>query len=142
MYDNNEGLKRCGVAYGDWMTTPRNFRLTGWDRIPARIASRKPGRTALTGAKGFGLSVQSWTSDYDPILSAGTLPPEEIAIWTLDGFSKGASIVEFEPYFYFFAWPPSAGVSQSLPLASDQHLGDPRLTLRVLLSNLGIENSK
>jgi hypothetical protein len=142
MYDNNEGLKRCGVAYGDWVMTPRNFRLAGWERIPARIASRKSGPTALTGAKGFGLSVQSWTSDYDPILSAGTLPPEEMAIWTLDGFSKGASIIEFEPYFYFFAWPPSAGVSQSLPLASDQHWGDPRLPLKVLFSNLGIENSQ
>jgi hypothetical protein len=141
-YDNNEGLKRCGVAYGDWIMTPRNFRLTGWERIPSRLASVKRGSTALTGQKGFGLSVQSWTSDYDPILSAGTLPPEEMAIWTLDGLAKGASIVEFEPYFYFFAWPPSAGVSQSLPLTSDQHLGDPRLALKVLFSNLGIENSQ
>jgi hypothetical protein len=39
MYNNNEGLKRCGVAYGDWMMTPRNFRLTGWERIPARTGN-------------------------------------------------------------------------------------------------------
>jgi hypothetical protein len=136
MYDNNEGLKRCGVAYGDWIMTPRNFRLTGWERIPAHLASSKSGATVLTGAKGFGLSVQSWTSDYDPILSAGTLPPEEIAIWTLDGFSKGASIIEFEPYFYFFAWPPSTGTSQSLPLAKDQNRGDARASLNVLFSHL------
>src|SRR5258708_6364752 len=100
LYDNNEGLKRCGVAYGDWLMTPRNFRLTGWERIPSRIASAKRGSTTLTGPQGFGLSVQSWTTDYDPILTAGTLPPEEMAIWALDGFAKGASIVEFEPYFY------------------------------------------
>jgi hypothetical protein len=139
MYDNNEGLKRCGVAYGDWIMTPRNFRLIGWERIPAHIASLKSGATVLTGAKGFGLSVQSWTSDYDPILSAGTLPPEEIAIWTLDGLSKGASMIEFEPYFYFFAWPPSTGIPQSLPLAKDQHRGDARASLNVLFSQLDTE---
>jgi hypothetical protein len=142
MYDNNEGLKRCGVAYGDWILTPRNFRLTGWERIPSGIASVKRGSTPLTSAKGFGLSVQSWTSDYDPILSAGTLPPEEMAIWTLDGFAKGASIIEFEPYFYLFAWPPSSGVTQSLPLADGQHMGDPRIALAVLFSNLGLEGSR
>jgi hypothetical protein len=142
MYNNNEGLKRCGVAYGDWILTPRNFRLTGWQRIPSSIASVKRGSAPLTSTKGFGLSVQSWTSDYDPTLSAGTLPPEEIAIWTLDGFAKGASIVEFEPYFYFFAWPPSSAITQSLPLTNRQHIGDARITLDVLFSNLGIDNSK
>jgi hypothetical protein len=142
MYDNNEGLKRCGVVYGDWIMTPRNFRLSGWERIPSRIASVKRGSTALTGAKGFGLSVQSWTSDYDPILNAGTLPPEEMVIWTLDGFSKGASIVEFEPYFYLFAWPPSSGLTQSLPPANGQHIGDARIALDVLFSNLGVEVSR
>ena len=140
MYNNNEGLKRCGVAYGDWIPTPRNFRLTGWERIPSRIASEKRGATPLISGKGFGLSVQSWTSDYDPVLSAGTLPPEEIAIWTLDGFSKGASIVEFEPYFYFFAWPPSSGLTQSVPLANGQHVGDARSTLDMLFLDLGIED--
>jgi hypothetical protein len=139
MYDNNEGLKRCGVAYGDWILTPRNFRLTGWERIPSSIASVKRGSTPLTSTKGFGLSVQSWTSDYDPILSAGTLPPEEMVIWTLNAFAKGASIVEFEPYFYFFAWPPSSIITQSLPLTKGQHIGDPRIALDVLFSNLGID---
>jgi hypothetical protein len=141
MYANNEGLKRCGAAAGNWLMTPRNFRLTGWERIPAHIASMKRGPTALTGVKGFGLSVQSWTSDYDPVMTAGTLPPEEVAIWTLDGIRKGASIIEFEPYFYFFAWPPSRALPQSLPLASGQHLGDPRTALRVLFSSLGIDDS-
>ena len=98
-----------------------------------------PISTALIGAKGFGLSVQSWTSDYDPVLSAGTLPPEEMAIWTLDGFTKGASIVEFEPYFYLFAWPPDTGLTQSLPLADGQNIGDARSALNVLFSSLGIE---
>jgi hypothetical protein len=142
MYDNNEGLKRCGVAYGDWISTPRNFRLAGWERIPSRIASVKRGSTALAGARGFGLSVQSWTSDYDPVLSAGTLPPEEMVIWALDGFGKGASLLEFEPYFYFFAWPPSSGQKQSLPLADGQYVGDARIALDVLFSNLGVENSR
>ena len=142
MYDNNEGLKRCGVAYGNWIMTPRNFRLTAWERIPAAIGSVKSGGTALAGKKGFGLSVQSWTTDYDPILTAGTLPPEEAVIWTLDGFAKGASIVEYEPYFYLFAWPPSSGLTQSLPLANGQHLGDARIALDVLFSNLGIEKPR
>jgi hypothetical protein len=142
IYDNNEGLKRCGVAYGDWIMTPRNFRLSGWERIPSRIASVKRGSATLPSAKGFGLSVQSWTSDYDPILTAGTLPPEEMVIWTLDGFAKGASIVEFEPYFYLFAWPPSSGLAQSLPLANGQHMGDARRALEMLFSNLGIERPR
>ena len=141
MYANNEGLKRCGAAYGNWLATPRNFRLTGWERIPAQIASLKRGSATLTGPKGFGLSVQSWTTDYDPVLTAGTLPPEEVAIWVLDGFAKGASIVELEPYFYFFAWPPSSGILQSLPLAGGQRLGDARDALGVLFSNLGIDAS-
>jgi len=141
MYANNEGLKRCGVAYGRWLMTPRNFRLAGWERIPAHIASSKRGSTVLTEVQGFGLSVQSWSSDYDPLLSAGTLPPEEVAIWTLDGISKGASIIEFEPYFYFFAWPPSPRLPQSLPVAVGQHLGDPRIALDVLFSSLGIDGS-
>jgi hypothetical protein len=139
MYDNNEGLKRCGVAYGDWIMTPRNFRLFGWERIPSRIASAKRGSTTLTGANGYGLSVQSWTRDYDPIVTAGTLPPEEMVIWTLDGLAKGAAIIEFEPYFYLFAWPPSSGLTQSLPLAKGQHIGDARIALDILFSNLGIE---
>jgi hypothetical protein len=142
MYANNEGLKRCGVAAGNWQMTPRNFRLAGWERIPAQIAALKRGSTVLTGVKGFGLSVQSWTSDYDPVLSAGTLPPEEVAIWALDGFRKGASIIEFEPYFYFFAWPPSPALPQSLPPAPEQHLGDPRIALDVLFYNLGISRSR
>jgi hypothetical protein len=142
IYNNNEGLKRCGVAYGDWMMTPRNFRLSGWERIPSKIAATKRGSGSLSDARGFGLSVQSWTSDYDPILNAATLPPEEIVIWALDGFAKGASILEFEPYFYFFAWPPSAfGVSQSLPLSNGQHIGDARATLELLFSHLGIGDS-
>jgi hypothetical protein len=139
MYANNEGLKRCGVASGSWLTTPRNFRLTGWERIPSHIASLKRGSTMLTGPKGFGLSVQSWTTDYDPLLSAGTLPPEEVSIWALDGMGKGASVIEFEPYFYFFAWPPSPTLPQSLPLARGQQLGDPRSALGVLFASLGLD---
>jgi hypothetical protein len=142
VYGNNEGLKRCGVAYGDWSMTPRNFRLVGWERIPSEIASLKHGATSLASSQGFGLSVQSWTSDYDPILSAGTLPPQEIAIWTLDGLAKGASLIGFEPYFYFFAWPASAGIPPSAQLAHDQQLGDARPALHVLFAALGIEDPR
>jgi hypothetical protein len=142
MYDNNEGLKRCGVAYGNWLVTPRNFRLTAWQRIPARIASVKRGRSSLTGMNGFGLSVQSWTTAYDPILTAGTLPPEEMAIWTLDGFAKGASIVEFEPYFYFFSWPPSSNIPQSIPIQNGQTMGGARETLELLFLNLGVDDQR
>jgi hypothetical protein len=142
MYNNNEGLKRCGVAYGNWLMTPRNFRLTGWERVPARIASLKRGSTPLTGTSGFGLSVQSWTTDYDPVLTAGTLPPEEMAIWLLDGFAKGASIIEFEPYFYLFAWPPSSRIPQSPPIPVGKHVGDARETLDVIFATIGIGNSR
>jgi hypothetical protein len=136
MYDNNEGLKLCGVAFGDWLITPRNFRLPTWDRIPSSIASAKHGNGQLNGPMGFGLSVQSWTSDYDPITSAGTLPPAEIVIWTLDGFAKGATLLEYEPYFYFFAWPPAKGSTQSVPLNDNQRTGDPREALELLISAL------
>jgi hypothetical protein len=138
MYNNNEGLKRCGVEYGDWLTTPRNFRLVGWERVPSTIALQKRGLTPLTGSKGFGVSVQSWTTDYDPVLTAGTLPSEEIIIWTLDAFAKGTSIVEFEPYFYFFAWPPSQATGQSPNISSREKIGDARKTLDLLFTNLGI----
>jgi len=142
MYDDNEGLKRCGVAFGDWLTTPRNFRLTRWERIPSAIASGKSGVDPLTGRSGFGLSVQSWASDYDPIVSSGTLPAEEIAVWTLDAFAKGASIVEFEPYYFFFKWPADQGTPQSLPISDMHQVGNARPSLSILFSNLGVDNAQ
>lgn len=139
MYDNNEGLKRCGVAAGNWLVTPRNFRIRGWEAIPRRIAAGKSGQTLLTGKSGFGTSIQSWNSDFDPLLTAGTLPAEEIAIWTLDSFAKGAAIVEFEPYFYFFAWPPSSVVPQSVEIPNGKQIGDPRGNLDVLFEQIGLK---
>jgi hypothetical protein len=139
IYDNNEGLKRCGVAGGNWLVTPRNFRIRGWEAIPRRIAAGKSGQTLLTGKNGFGVSIQSWSSDFDPVLTAGTLPAEEIAIWTLDSFAKGAAMVEFEPYFYFFAWPPSSAVPQSVEIPNGKQIGDPRRNLDVLFEQIGLK---
>ena len=139
IYDNNEGLKRCGVAGGNWLITPRNFRIRGWEVIPRRIAAGKSGQTLLTGKNGFGVSIQSWSSDYDPLLTAGTLPAEEIAIWTLDSFAKGATMVEFEPYFYFFAWPPSSVIPQSVAIPNGRQIGDPRRNLDVLFEQIGLK---
>jgi hypothetical protein len=136
MYDNNEGLKRCGVAKNGGQMTPRNFRLTGWERIPRSIAEGKTGKELLTGHNGFGISVQSWTTDYDPLLSAGTLPRQEMAIWVLDALSKGAAIVEFEPYFYFFDWPSDARVPQSLPIPGGKSVGDARNSFQELFQDV------
>jgi hypothetical protein len=130
MYDNNEGLKRCGVAKGSGRVTPRNFRLTGWERIPRATAGVKTGREALTGRDGFGISVQSWTTDYDAVLSAGTLPPEEIAVWILEAIEKGAGMVEVEPYFYLFDWPTGTAVPQSKSIPSGEEIGDARDTFK------------
>lgn len=138
MYDNNEGVKRCGVSYGDWLVTPRNFRLMGWARIPSLIASVKTGSGPLDGRAGFGISVQSWAADSDPLLNQVTLPPGEMAIWTLDAFSKSASIVEFEPYFYFFNWPPSRGTFAGPPPTTSDAIGSPKPTLEVLMRSLGL----
>lgn len=126
MYDNNEGLKRCGVANSKYQITPRNFRLTTWDTTPKAIAEAKIGAELLTGPHGFGISVQSWTTDSDPLLSAGTLPPEEMAIWILDALEKGAGIVELEPYFYLFAWPKDPILKQSKPITSGRNVGEAR----------------
>jgi hypothetical protein len=139
IYDNNEGLKRCGVAAGNWLVTPRNFRIRSWEAIPRRIAAGKSGKSSLAGKDGFGISIQSWNSDFDPLLTAGTLPAEEIAIWTLDSFAKGAALVEFEPYFYFFAWPPSSTIPQSVEIPNGNRIGDPRRTLDLLFEQIGLK---
>jgi len=129
MYDNNEGVKYCGVAYRDSLPTPRNFRLPNWQRLPEFMAD---------GKNGWGLSVQSWSSDNDPLLTAATLPAEEMAIWTLDAINKNASVIEYEPYFYFFNWSPSYGTQQSLPIPAGQNAGDARTTLTKIFAVLGI----
>ncbi len=139
VYDNNEGVKRCGVAQGDFELTPRNFRLSHWQSIPAQIASKKNGDTALTGRHGFGLSVQSWTADYDPVLNAGTLPDAEIAIWALDGFRQGASLLEFEPGYYFFAWPANNKLLNSSPGSKQLPPGAPLASSKELFKALGIQ---
>jgi len=129
MYDNNEGLKRCGVARNKNQITPRNFRMVGWERIPESIATAKTGQDLLTGPHGFGISVQSWTTDSDPLLSAGTLPSAEMAIWILDALSKGAGMVELEPYFYLFDWPKGKNLPQSRAIPQGEKTGDARDTL-------------
>jgi hypothetical protein len=136
MYDNNEGLKRCGVASSKYQMTPRNFRLRDWEKIPQSIAAEKTGPDLLTGRDGFGISVQSWTTDSDPLLSAGTLPPEEMAIWILDALQKRAGMVELEPYFYFFYWPKDIALPQSRPILPGKKIGDPRDTLTKVLRDV------
>jgi hypothetical protein len=136
MYDNNEGLKRCGVANSKYQITPRNFRLSSWEATPKAIAEAKTGTELLTGRHGFGISVQSWTTDSDPLLSAGTLPPEEMAVWTLDALQKGAGIVELEPYFYIFAWPQDATLRQSRPIPTGRNVGEARDELREIMRNV------
>jgi hypothetical protein len=136
MYDNNEGIKRCGVAKNNGVVTPRNFRLTGWERIPRSVSEVKKGKELLTGRHGFGISVQSWTTDSDPLLSAGTLPPEEMALWILDALNKGAGMVELEPYFYLFDWPKAHGVSQSRDIPAGEKAGDPRDTFRIIFADV------
>jgi hypothetical protein len=136
MYDNNEGLKRCGVAKNEFQMTPRNFRLQSWQLIPEWLAAVKGGATPLTGRQGFGISVQSWTTDSDPLLSAATLPPEEMAIWILDALQKGATIVELEPYFYLFAWPQEGILHESRPAPDGQAMGDARDTLTQILHDV------
>jgi hypothetical protein len=126
-YDDNEGVKHCGVAYRDSLLTPRNFRFPTWSRIPRSIAS-KPGQ--------FGLSVQSWSSDNDALLDSGTLPVDEMIAWTLNAFVKGAQYVEFEPYTYFFNWPPTHSV-HALPVLPSAAIGDARTEFDRLVYELG-----
>ena len=136
MYDNNEGLKRCGVAKNGAQMTPRNFRLPDWERIPRSIADGKVGKEPLKGRNGFGISVQTWTTDADPLLSAGTLPPEEVTIWILDALSKGATMVEVEPYYYFLDWPADSRVPQSPPIPPGKSVGDARDSLRKIFRDV------
>jgi hypothetical protein len=76
----------------------------------------------FAGIKGIGLSNQSWMCDRKPGFSDTTCPVEYMNLWTGDALiNKGASLVQFEPFWYLFNWPRgtlSDTVAASPPIGS------------------------
>lgn len=94
IYANNEGRK-VNMVQNKITVTPRNFRLNTWQLDPKFY---RP-----TGD--FGVSIQSWQAEPDPMINHLSLPPEELAVWETDAFNKGASLIQIEPLWYFTSWP-------------------------------------
>jgi len=53
------------------------------------------------GAKGFGLSDQNWMCNKD----TSGCPAQEMANWATKAFANGATVVQFEPVWYFWNLP-------------------------------------
>ncbi|MGQ9808805.1 MAG: hypothetical protein ACUVSM_06550 [Armatimonadota bacterium] len=80
------------------------------------------------GAAGFGLSCQSWLR----LVETDTVP-EELAGWAVEALERGASLVQFEPVWYFFHLPRGTfGVERYTHLPEWADRGRPRDSFRVL----------
>jgi hypothetical protein len=56
------------------------------------------------GQKGFGVSDQSWGCDGSTYTET-ECPAQNLVLWAEDAITKGASVVQFESFWYFFHWP-------------------------------------
>lgn len=55
--------------------------------------------------RGFGLSNQPWLYFIPDKYTEMECPIEEINIWSNNALDRGAKIIQFEPYWYFFYYP-------------------------------------
>ncbi|MFQ3548593.1 MAG: hypothetical protein SNJ70_02430 [Armatimonadota bacterium] len=79
------------------------------------------------GAKGFGLSNQSWIRKDETSTSI-----DEMIAWTVDAIEKGSAIVQFEPVWYWFNVPRGSFGERN----SVEWQGMPRDNLKKLESKL------
>ncbi len=80
------------------------------------------------GAAGFGLSCQSWLRRVETETA-----PEELAGWAVEALDRGASLVQFEPVWYFFRLPRGTfGVERYTHLPEWSGRGLPRESFHVL----------
>lgn len=127
-YSNNEGVKNWGRVQ-----IPYHYRLKNWHYFLKTI----------TDLRNIALSNQSWLSDNDPILFDETTPIEDLILWTFDAFTKGAEIVQFEPFWYFWSWPRGDLFNPIDPAKLDWNsVGNSTSNLKTLAEFLGIELKK
>ena len=103
-----------GVVYPTWPTNDgTNVRrltdrqLTPWETLV----------DGYTGERGFGLSDQSWLTGiagYD----VATGSPQPLIDAAHDGLMHGVSLIQMEPYWYFFKWDAGAWTDHEVGLSS------------------------
>ena len=72
-----------------------------------------------SGAKVFGLSDQSWMCQ-----DQASCPASELATWATSAFSSGATVLEFEPYYYSW-YLPVGTITAWLPPGPVDYTKDP-----------------
>jgi hypothetical protein len=75
--------------------------------------------TTISGAKGFGLSDQSWMCNDET-----TCPSSLLANWAVNAFAKNAILVETEPYWYWWKFPKGVTGLQSSNYTIDSQWSD------------------
>jgi hypothetical protein len=88
------------------------------------------------GAKGFGLSDQSWMCANEL-----TCPPDELVNWATTAFSSGALVVQTEPTWYWWNFPVGAIGQQTSNYTQDPkwaNRGYASANLQLWASNLGL----
>jgi hypothetical protein len=99
----------------------------------------------FVGNKGIALSNQSWMCDRKPGFDNETCPPEYMVLWTGDALrNKGASLVQFEPFWYLFNWQVgSMETREQLNFQAPEaaRLGKPTRHMCMLSKSLGVDLS-
>lgn len=133
-YNNNE-------AYGN-ITRSGLHRMDDW----ARYINYK-------NSNGIALSNQSWLCARKPGFNDNNCPPEYMMMWTADALVKNnAEIVQFEPFWYLFAWQSgqltdvvpalAANGTRTVPPANGSSgYGAPTSNLCMLADGLGVKLS-
>lgn len=95
------------------------------------------------GNKGIALSNQSWMCDRKPGFDHNSCPPEYMVLWTGDALrNKGASLVQFEPFWYLFNWKTGSITNYVQPADfQDPNLGKPTPNMCMLSKSLGVSLS-
>jgi hypothetical protein len=123
-YDNNEvygAVHRWGL-----------HRIRDWESY-----------LKIPNTKGIALSNQSWMCDRKAGFTDLNCPSEYLAIWSGDAFiNKGASIVQFEPFWYFFEWPRATMANSIQPVnLKNSNLGNPTRNLCSIAKSLSVNLS-
>jgi peptidoglycan hydrolase-like protein with peptidoglycan-binding domain len=90
----------------------------------------------VDGARGFGLSDQSWMCSDEM-----NCPAAELASWAKKAFAHGATMVQTEPYWYWWQFPEGLLGQQSYNYTTNTvwaKRGYPTLNLKPLADALGV----
>jgi hypothetical protein len=112
VYDNNEPNSHSKDV--QWVPTFRQYRSGG--------------------AKGFGLSDQAWLCDNEV-----QCPADVLAWWAVNALQDGATLIETEPYWYWWDLPRGhGGKNDYSSYKTSEDRGKPAETLHKFASALGI----